>query len=415
MEATRLKKKLLPLLLSLGMTSGLLLIPYAGMAASTNTSSIDQQLKQLKQDQATAKKNAEAAEKEISQVQEEKDQTTVDMNALLDQLDAASKKLSDLTQRITQVSDELVENGKQLDEAEARVESRDQMLKSRLRLMYMNGSVSYMDVLLSATSFSDFLGRLEALKSIVNQDKDILESNIKDKALVEVKKQETEQQLVEVKQLFTQADAVRNQLQVKEKEKEVKIASLTKKEKKLEGITEENEKLLIQFAAQEAKLQAQKRAEEAAKAAKNKSKPATASSFTYSGGKFGYPLKIQGTLTSDFGSRRDPITGKAEAFHSGLDIAAPGGTDIVAAENGVVIVASWWNGYGNTVIIDHGKGVWTLYGHIRNDGTVVKQGDTVKRGQKIAEVGSTGRSTGNHVHFEVRINENTVDPKPYLR
>jgi murein DD-endopeptidase MepM/ murein hydrolase activator NlpD len=385
--------------------AGMLMVPYAGFAASS-TAKIDQELNQLKQKQAEAKQKANDASKQISKVQTEKVQTAQDMNSLLGQLNDAGKKLSDLNEQIDTVSENLQTNGKQLDEAVDRVASRDQMLKSRLRLMYMNGFVSYMDVLLSATSFSDFLNRLDALKSIVNQDKEILASNRKDRDTVALKKEQTEKQLTEVKQLYEQANQVRDELQVKEKEKEVKIASLTKIEKDLEHISEENEKLLIQFAAQEAALQAKKRA--AAKAD-------TSNLFTYSGGKFGFPLVIKASLTSDFGLRVNPVTGKKDEFHKGIDLGAPNGTSILAAENGVVIVASWWNGYGNTVIIDHGNGVWTLYGHIRNDGIVVKKGDSVKRGQKIAEVGSTGQSTGNHLHFEVRKNEQPIDPKPFLR
>ncbi len=118
-------------------------------------------------------------------------------------------------------------------------------------------------------------------------------------------------------------------------------------------------------------------------------------------------------LSSGFGTRVHPITGKVKK-HTGVDLAAPQGTDIHAAADGVVTVAQWWNGYGNTVVIDHGNGVWTLYGHIRDGGINVSPGQTVKRGEKIAEVGSTGNSTGPHCHFEVRINGEPVDPVPYL-
>jgi murein DD-endopeptidase MepM/ murein hydrolase activator NlpD len=399
-----LNKQILPFIITLTM-AGILMVPYIGFAA-TSTAKIDQELNQLKQKQADAQQKAKDASKQITKVQTEKVQTAQDMNSLLGQLNDAGKKLSDLNGQIDTVSENLQTNGKQLDEAVDRVARRDQMLKSRLRLMYMNGFVSYMDVLLSATSFSDFLSRLDALKSIVNQDKEILASNKKDRDMVALKKEQTEKQLAEVKKLYEQADQVRNELQVKEKEKEVKIAALAKKEKDLEHISEENEKLLIQFAAQESSLQAKKRA--AAKAN-------TSNLFTYSGGKFGFPLEIKAALTSDFGYRVNPVTGQKGEFHKGIDFGAPNGTSILAAENGVVIVASWWNGYGNTVILDHGNGVWTLYGHIRNDGIVVKKGDSVKRGQKIAEVGSTGQATGNHLHFEVRKNEQPIDPKPFLR
>ncbi len=120
-------------------------------------------------------------------------------------------------------------------------------------------------------------------------------------------------------------------------------------------------------------------------------------------------------MTSPFGTRVDPLTGAPGAFHSGLDFGAPEGTAILAAESGTVIVAGWTNGFGNTVIIEHDNSTWTLYGHIRNGGLAVQKGDTVRRGQKVAEVGSTGRSTGNHLHFEVRKNGMAVDPTAYLK
>lgn len=118
-------------------------------------------------------------------------------------------------------------------------------------------------------------------------------------------------------------------------------------------------------------------------------------------------------LSSGYGMRIHPITG-VKKNHTGVDLAAPQGTDIHAAQDGVVIVAEWWSGYGNTVIIDHGDNVWTLYGHIRSGGIKVEKGQQVKKGETIAEVGSTGNSTGPHLHFEVRINGNPVDPMPYL-
>ncbi|MEW9702764.1 murein hydrolase activator EnvC [Paenibacillus sp. SI8] len=396
-----MKKKILPLLLSIGI-AGTLVIPYAGYAASA-TDKIDQQLSELKKKKSQVIQKGNDAQNQITKVQSEKEQVNKDLKTIMDQFNEASKKLTKLNNQIDQVSDELEENGKQLDEAEARVESRDQMLKSRLRLMYMNGFVSYMDVLMSATSFSDFLNRLEALKSIVNQDKAILDANKKDRDTVEQKTHETEQQLEQVKALFAEADAARQDLQAKEKQKEVKIASLDKQEKVLEEISEESDKQVTQIAKQEAELQAKKRAASKAK-----------SPFTYSGGKLGYPLAVQAPITSDFVNRINPVTGRPEN-HKGIDLGAPKGTEIRAAENGSVIYASWMNGYGNYIILDHGNGLWTAYGHIMNDGIYVKVGDTVKRGQKIAGVGSTGQSTGNHLHFEVRIKEVPVDPKPYLR
>ncbi len=369
----------------------------------TATAKIDQELNKLKKIRVAAQQKAKETLNQITKVQKEKVVTSKEINTLLVQLDDASQKLSKLNEEIDKVSEELVQNALELELAMQRVENRDQLLKSRIRLIYMNGIVSYLDVLLSSTSFSDFLNRLDALKSIVDQDKDILDTNRKDRDIVSFKKNQTEEQLSEVKTLYEQANQLRAELVVKEKEKELRIASLSQQERTLEGITEENERKLMQYAAQEAAL------------IKKKKEAEDALYYTYKGGKFGFPLSVKARLTSTFGKRVDPITGKKGATHNGIDLGAPNGTNILAAENGVVIVASWWGGYGNTVVIDHGQNTWTLYAHIRNEGIVVKKGQSVKRGQKIAEVGSTGRSTGNHLHLEVRINEKPVDPAPYLR
>lgn len=184
------------------------------------------------------------------------------------------------------------------------------------------------------------------------------------------------------------------------------------------GLVQEKNKLRAEQAAKAARARAAARAAEAKRYASSSSGAASNSSHaaasTYTGGSGTLALPVSHyRLSSTFGMRVHPITGKLKG-HTGIDMAAPQGTDIHAAEDGVVIVAEWWSGYGNTVVIDHGDGLWTLYGHIRNGGTVVHTGQTVKRGQKIAEVGSTGNSTGPHCHFEVRENNKPVNPMNYL-
>ncbi|MNR19639.1 Murein DD-endopeptidase MepM [compost metagenome] len=116
-------------------------------------------------------------------------------------------------------------------------------------------------------------------------------------------------------------------------------------------------------------------------------------------------------ISSPYGYRIHPITG-VKKLHTGTDFAVSQGTDVHAADSGNVIVAEWWNGYGNCVIIDHGNNIWTLYGHLSKIN--VQKGDNVKRGEVIAESGNTGASTGPHLHFEVRVNGTPVDPMPYL-
>ena len=395
-----MKKWIVPWIATISMTA-VMFVPMTSYAGPT-AYELNRQLAELKKQRTAIQQNVSEAKEEIAQVQKEKEKVEKDIETILRQIDETNHKLNELNDQVEQVTAELEDNIRQLEAAEERVKSRDNLLRSRLRLMYTSGFVSYMDVLLSSTSFTDFLDRLTALQSIVSQDKEILESNMRDRDLIAEKKQAVEKQLAYVKQLVAETEAVRQNLLIQEKEKEVKIASLNDREKELIELTEEENRRNTEILKKEAELQRQ------LDALNKRTRPA------YQGGKLAYPLPVQARLTSAFGSRVDPITGKKGAFHQGLDLAAPKGTDILAAEAGVVITASWMSGYGNTVVIDHGNGLWTLYGHIRNGGIMVNKGDEVKRGQKIAEVGSTGRSTGYHLHFEVRVNGNYVDPMPYL-
>ncbi|GKS14135.1 murein hydrolase activator EnvC family protein [Paenibacillus chitinolyticus] len=419
-----MKKRIMPLVVALGISTTLL--PYAVANGASNSAKIDQEIANMKKMKSAAEQKAKDVQNQLTQVQQEKQETAKDIETLMNQVDSATAKLSGLNVQIENTTEDLEDNAKQLDEAEKRVETRDELLKKRMRIMYENGSVSYLEVVLNSTSFSDFIDRMSALKSIVGQDKEILEANKKDRALVAEKKQQIEKQLAYVKNLYAQTETLKQDLLVKEKAKEVKIASLSAEQQHLEEISSDQEQAIMEYAKKESQLQAKKAADaKAAAAAAAAAASKNSSSFggssgssgggpaTGSGGSMGYPLPKRVSLSSGFGGRVDPINGSF-AGHTGIDMPSPQGTDIYAAESGTVLVASEWSGYGNCVIIDHGGGVWTLYGHIRNGGIKVSKGQSVKRGEKIAEVGSTGRSTGNHLHFEVRINSKPVNPSSYI-
>ncbi|MCY9508927.1 peptidoglycan DD-metalloendopeptidase family protein [Paenibacillus larvae] len=422
-----MKKKFLPLAVACSLA--LSAVPYNALAASSVTE-IDKQLGDLKNQQSEAEKKSKEAQDKTGQIQSEKAQVNKDINAIINELNATNEKLDDLNVQIATVTGNLEENAKQLDDAEKRVEARDQKLKSRVKVMYQTDSSSYIDVVLSSTSLTDFFDRMNALKSIVGQDKDLLEANKQDRDLIAQKKKEVENQLAEVKTLYAKTNDIKATLVAQEKEKQVKVASLSASEQQYVKETEEQEAIFREIAKKQKALQQQRVAALATptptpNVAPAKPKPGTGGSsggrVTTNppvGGHYGYPLPFRAPITSDYGYRQDPFGGQSSEFHNGVDLGAPNGTPILAAESGTVVYARWMNGYGNCVMIAHPDGNYTLYGHIRDGGIVVSDGQQVSRGQKIAEVGSTGNSTGNHLHFEVRkggnAKANLVDPKPYI-
>ncbi|MFF2890009.1 murein hydrolase activator EnvC family protein [Paenibacillus sp. NPDC057967] len=365
----------------------------------------NQQIKEAERKAANAAKDAKNAEAQKLTISSKKETLQSEISALNKEIDKVAIALTKKQGEKKAKQEELVQTGVELEEAIIRVEEREALLETRMRMMYSNGFVSYMDVLFSATSFTDFLDRFDALQTILSSDRDILTAHKKDQALVEEKKADIEEQYAELEALYHELELQQADLVKKEADKEVLVASynenltqLSETLEMLEVISEEQEKLLVQLAAKVSKLNAEK----------NRIKN------PYTGGKLGMPIQGKIRVTSSFGTRTHPITGKKHT-HTGIDFGAPQGTAIYAAESGVVIVSQLWSGYGNCIIIDHGNGLWTLYGHIRNGGLLVDVGDQIKKGQKIAEVGSTGNSTGPHLHFEVRKNEVPVNPSGYLK
>ncbi|MNP00268.1 Murein DD-endopeptidase MepM [compost metagenome] len=347
------------------------------------------------------------------------------LQSVLDQIDSVTVKLADISRQIDETKESLTLAATELDAAEERIATREVMLESRVRLMYTDGTVSYLEVLMSSSSFSDFLSRADSLKMIVDQDQNLLVEHKKDKETVVEKKKELELQYAKAESLYSEMESQKSILSEKEEEKKVLIAQYDEKIQESNELTEEQEQELIALATERSTLQQQKNklvAEEAArvKAAKAAAAKRTSSSTSYTAATFsgsGGPLQMpvgSARISSGYGRRTHPVTGEQGKMHNGVDFAVPQGTSIYSAEAGTIILAEWYSGYGYAVIVDHGGGMWTLYGHIREGGISVKVGDRVSRGEKIAESGSTGRSTGPHLHFEVRINGSAVDPMPYL-
>ena len=380
--------------------------------ANSELEKIEQKIRELQQQMAKAEKDKKAAEntkknleREVKQLEALKRTTKEEINALLAQIDEVNAQLLETERRITETEEKLRVIGNELEGTIRRKKKQDELLQARIRLLYMDGAASYLDVLMQSSSFADFLERFDLIRSIVMEDRNILDRVREYEELVRKKQAERDAELAGLKELYDQRVARLAELEEKEREKEVMIASYNRQIaeneeaiEEYEEISEEAERLLWKLAEEVSKLEAQKKRIKT----------------YYTGGKLGVPLKDPYTVTSKFGMRVHPIY-KTKRLHTGIDMAAPQGTPVYAAESGVVTVAQSWSGYGNCIIIDHGGGLMTLYAHLKPGGILVEKGQEVKKGDKIGLVGMTGTATGYHLHFEVRKNGEPVDPEPYLK
>jgi murein DD-endopeptidase MepM/ murein hydrolase activator NlpD len=399
-----MKKKILLSLVITGLLATSSIPAGESLAASQEAlDKINKELQEIQRKKNAQKQQVKETEQNIAVVQKQiKDLNTelmqIDLrrNEVQEKLDKLQTQMEDTKLKAAQAQDEL-------DEATERVAQRDKLLKTRVKSMYERGNVSYWDVLLGASDFGDFLTRMEGLRLILEQDTRILEDNLRDKATIEQKKKEIDHQLTVYAGMYDEAEALKAELDKQYQRSQVVKAELDKQEQELEADLERSGQELLALTRAESEKYAER------------VRALSSSSSGYKGGKLALPIADGNfRFTSGFGVRKDPFTGRS-AGHNGLDMAAPKGTTIMAAASGIVTYAGYYSGFGNTVMIKHNDELTTLYGHIREGGIKVSVGQQVTVGQKIAEVGSTGRSTGNHLHFTVYKNNVAVDPLPYLR
>lgn len=365
----------LSLLISLSVTGTALADDLEDQLADLQRQAEEQQ---AKTNEASAK--VESVSERLRQIQEELRVATAEYKEVKGQLDSVEDKISDNTEL--------------LKKTEADLKVKNKKLQQRVRDIYINGQISYVDVLFGAKDFADLMTRMDVLKRIIKHDYDLIMKVKEEKATVENTRAQLEKDKAEAEVLVTDAQAKKAKVEDKESEQQVLLDQAIYDRDTSERMYEE-----IMAASQEVA---------------NMIRRSQMSSAGYSGapaGAGGMIWPISGPITSEFGWRTHPIFGTAR-FHSGLDIGGDYGMPIYAAAGGTVIYAGWISGYGNAVIIDHGGGVTTLYGH--NDSLNVSEGENVAQGQVIAMCGSTGNSTGPHCHFEVRENGEPVSPYGYL-
>jgi murein DD-endopeptidase MepM/ murein hydrolase activator NlpD len=384
----------------------LLLSLMAGIAHGS-TSSIDAKIRAEKEKAAQINQRLHSKRLELHSV-------TLRYNDLQAQLAETSAAIDTVNARIGTLEDQAAStqrkidwNTIQLDAAKRSLKLHDDMLHRRLVDAYENGDLSYLNVLVSVRSFNEFVERWEDLRLLVASNERAIRARKKAEQLVAAVEADLERTRLELAQQQQEQDQARNQLDTLASERRNLVQLAGQQRRHVAAQVAEMEDL---SAAEESALEALIQERERELAAQRKAAGITGGVENEGGpGSFSWP--VTGTITSPFGWRSNPFGGSPE-FHQGLDIAAPTGTTVTAAAGGTIIMAQWYGGYGNYILIDHGGGYSTGYGHL--SAIYVSSGQTVTRGQAIGAVGSTGQSTGPHLHFEIRINGKPIDPAPRL-
>jgi len=347
--------------------------------AMNKQNAIQEELEDLQQKKNKEEKKLKDAQEQKEDVEEKKEKVDKEYKKLQEQLDMIYKQIE--------------ENSKSLKEAEERYNEQKELVRKRFRIMYKNSNTSYLQTLIESKSLGDFLSRLRIVKLISKSDKCLVESL------------KTAKQDLEHKKALKEAELGKMKGEAQKTEERKRDLSLSR-EKLADEINQRKELIELYESEIEKEIKRSKELESIIRKLQDKSRK-------YNGAKMLWPAPGSYTITSEYGMRWHPILGKRK-LHTGVDIGASYGESILAVNDGVVIFAGYQNGYGKTVIIDHGGGISTLYAHCSK--ILIGSGEEVKAGKVIAKVGSTGWSTGPHLHFEVRKDGVTQDPmKGYLK
>ena len=338
------------------------------------------------QDYDKLRSNIIKSERELSEGQKQAKELQADIKNYETQIYDTQVEINLLTEDLNSTKERVTKALAELDEIQGRITEQNEALWNRLRVMYMQGDAGMISILLGSASMTELLTNVEMMKRITESDSDLIESLEKQHAAVTEKKDE----LV----------ALKTELETKQAELDAKKSSL---DNDLAAVASLKKKIEKNNAVLEAQIDAMNAEADALKADILKLQ----SGGDYTGGVMGWPSRNSNRITDVFGMRLHPILGYWK-MHTGIDIGARKETDILCAADGTVIRTASSDGYGNYVMVDHGGGIVTLYAHSCK--ILCKVGDKVKRGDVLALVGSTGRSTGPHIHFEVRKNGAYQDP-----
>lgn len=363
-----------------------------------NTENNEASNKTLLEQSNEVRQKLEESSTRLEYVQSELSTSLQQIQELGDKITEYENQYNDLKNQVAEMEKNIAVIDADIDKVQAEYDRKENLLKKRMVALYKAGDATYLDVLLSSSSIVDFLSKYYMLEKIIDYDTDLMKELEVEKNSIENKKQEQEKKKADLKVAKAKAGQMQILMENNKMLQENYSAKLTTEEATL------NEQIL-QYKQEQEEIERQ------IQAAINWSGDLA---IQYKGGVMIWPVGVNGTyITSPFGNRLHPIQGVYK-YHSGIDIGNAGyGAPVLAAADGIVTYAGVMSGYGNCVMINHGSGIVTLYGHGQT--IYATLGQTVKQGDVIMAVGSTGYSTGPHLHFEVRKDGVATSPIPFLK
>ena len=395
-----MKSKLIAALLIVSILFAETYYTFAATKTELNnqSSTLDTKIAEKKEEIAEVESNLSAAMQEVQ--------------SLVAQISTYEQAISDLNEKITTVSTEIEQTENDIAQKEKETDEKQSLLNKRLIAIYESGNTSYLDMLLTSSDLSDFLSKYYLISEIAEYDTNLIMSLKEARAELEEAKNKLKANKQALELAKEEQVEKKDALQKIKAEKDSKVASLNSEEKALESELEEFEadKKAIQA---ELALIAKREAEEAARRA-----AASGGSVSSNPSAAGYIFPVSGLSKSNIRTLRYP----SYPGHTGIDVNINVvGKSIVAVKSGTVVISTAmrrsdgsYKSYGEYVVVNHHDGTMTLYAHMLSGSRTVSVGDEVSQGQVLGTVGSTGNSTGPHLHFEVRVNSSPVNPIPYL-